>query len=1523
MEKQKRWQFYLILAVIILTLYNILPTIFYYSKPLGSPIDAKRAHEESLTIISRVNSLEEDAKAWLHSFSRLLGVKPTSVALDENDPHSIEVTFKSAEEAALFKRFLPRAGALIPFFPSQLELDAASAQEKSGKVVVLRQIGVHLDPASTDTLFKFTPKYENQDQISPFYRELVYDRAAQLALAFGGPSRSAIQLSGLTQQADGRSDDLAIAAAKELLEISQTLGKDSSIAKRIYASFAQTESGSGEELIQKFLSRSDSIKTKLTAQIDSILQEQTSLKEKGQLLGTEQQQALSLLESQRSALEGAAALLRKNTALFKGQKALTLAEIQESLKKSSEQIDPKTQQQIVSLEGRNPVVQALVIDWPNDRILVKFYGDVQEIRQNQGQTKGQSEAASLRQEKVSQLAINEMARASRLADETLAPADDTFAVALNTLSNTTGFLAFDLGQLASIKSTQIQGQISSGWNPQHPDLVPDAFPVHSYADYSKLKAEDQRLGLVVYAPNRETGKPLPGFRSGSIYIIARGLDAIIQKYRQTPEAPESMQLAQDLSKLSSILQQNGFIGYSAAAYGMPQEYSKDYIFELDDYYSALLKATRENFQVKGSKHYALLDFSDVEQRILTRNKIEDQEQEDLLKWKEEYNAAQVDLNVTSRYQVPPPTKNVYWQNFKTSFLKYFRGDDRKILKWGLDLSGGKTVRIGLRDQNGKVVTNPDDLKQAVNELYTRVNKMGVSERTIRVEGKNIILDFPGSQNLSAADLVKASAMSFHIVNEKFGPFNPALKEAVQQFLQNVWNEAVVTNRKDIESINEIAWQHLGAGGEEERPRSESAKILSENGLRLANPKERAMSSAYDDTLSSIGMMRGEDFAEWDNQTHPLLIIFHNYALEGSSLNNIQVGYDPSEGNVLTFGVKRSYEGASKGSGSPRDDFYAWTSQFAEDKIAGTPKEVYSNGRGWRMAVVLNGQVISKPSLRAALRDGATISGRFSQREVSQLAADLKAGSLSFTPRILSEENVSPELGKEERTRGIFASFIALLLVVIAMVGYYRFAGVVASCAVLFNILVMWGVLQNLDAALTLPGIAGIVLTIGMAVDANVLVFERVREEFRISGRIGSAIQAGYRKAFSAIIDSNITTIMAAFILIQFDSGPIRGFAVTLIIGIISSMFTALFMTRYFFAGWVQNPKHKELNMMQFLGETRFDFLAQTKKAVLISIVVMVAGMGLFFSQLNTMLGMDFTGGYAVVVDLVEKEANTNYRLLAGNALEAHGATANDYQIRELSRPNQLRIQLAMGMEEKGHPFYQMPEENAEGKFAYHYQSNPRLSWLVKSLEDAGLQIQPSQLETIDNNWTVMSGQFSDAMRFNALVGLGIALLSILIYITFRFEFKYAVGAVVGLIHDVIITMGILALFHKLGFPVQIDLQVVGAIMTIVGYSLNDTIIVFDRIREDIRVLRKMKFHEICNHALNVTLSRTIMTSGTTLLVLLALVLLGGKSIFAFSLVMTIGVIVGTLSSLFIAAPVMIYFHDREEREAEELHYKKA
>lgn len=223
----------------------------------------------------------------------------------------------------------------------------------------------------------------------------------------------------------------------------------------------------------------------------------------------------------------------------------------------------------------------------------------------------------------------------------------------------------------------------------------------------------------------------------------------------------------------------------------------------------------------------------------------------------------------------------------------------------------------------------------------------------------------------------------------------------------------------------------------------------------------------------------------------------------------------------------------------------------------------------------------------------------------------------------------------------------------------------------------------------------------------------------------------------------------------------------------------------------------------------------------------------------------------------------------------------------------------------------MKEEDKAPNALYEYQHNPRLDWVVSSLQKQGIQISNSELANLSSNWSVMSGQFSNAMRNNAVLALLIALLAILVYITLRFQFKYAISAVIGLVHDVLLTLAVLALFHFAGFPVQIDLVVIGAIMTIIGYSLNDTIIVFDRIREDYKLMRKSSFRDVINHSINVTLSRTMMTSGTTLLVLLCLLIFGGPSIFAFSLVMSLGVLFGTASSLFIAPAALLYFHERE------------
>lgn len=1505
MEKQKRWQFLVILAVCVLTLYNILPTIIYYSKPLKQPVDAAYAKNVSLEIEQRVNLLEQDALKWMHSFCDLLHVHPKTIECIPDDPAIIRVQFPDEKERKLFAKFLPRAGSLIPFVPSQLTLLDESPADNSVKV--LRNVGIRFDEKETDKLFRFSPK-QVDGKVSDFYFELVADRFTGIATQLGGTSPQVNETIEVLEDKDNL--DSLLFLARKIARVSENFS-GTAFAKRYFASFTQTDLPNGGGLVERLTARMQEAKRSLELKKLAISEERKAKEERGELIETSKLELADTLQGQILVLDSALAAIQGESDAFATQvKPLSRKQIMDWLKSSRQKNASVQATYILPLGQKNPLINEIVLDWASDTITLRLHSDIQALRAKRDTT----EALKIQQEEVSRLLMNELARLQQNTEEVVSQGLSDYRINLYQLNGALSVLALDLREIAGTVAKQTLSEIEREWHPTHLDLVRDKLPLFEANSYAAANPAQKRLCVLVVAPTRDM--PFSGLKHSSIYVILRGVQNIIDQYHRFPGSPEAEAFSREIQILTGLLQKRGFIGYSGETLGHTSEYNRDFIFELDDYYSTLLKATREDFFVLGSSEYAGLEFSDIEQRIIVQNRIDDAIQEDVLRAKELYQSAQVDLDPLARYSVPPPIENAYFSNFKRAFKAYLRGDDSRIIRWGLDLSGGKSVRISLLDHANKPVTDPLLLQQAVNELYNRINKMGVSERTIRIENATIVIDFPGAQGVSAAELVKASAMYFHIVNEQFGPYNSTLAKDVNEFLQDVWNEAVVTNQKEIEQINQIAYNKLQVAAQRTSGVAgikDSAQTLYAAGLRLANPQDYVPSSAFDDSISMVERMRGEDPTEWNFQSHPLMISFANYAVDGSSLENIQTSYDPSKGNVLLFGVKSTYPaGRVHTSASPRDDFYNWTSQFSEEKIVGTPKEEFSKGRGWRMAVILNGSVISSPSLNASLRDHAMISGNFTQREVSKLATDLRAGSLSFTPKILSEQNVSPELGKQERHAGIIASVVAIVLVVACMISYYRFAGIVASVAVLFNMLVIWAVMQNIEMALTLPGIAGMLLTVAMAVDANVLVFERIREEFKNSGRIASAIQQGYRKAFSAIFDANLTTIIAALILLQFDAGPIRGFAVTLVIGIISSMFTALFMTRYFFAGWVQNPEHKELKMAEWIKSVNFDFLKYAKPAFIISGVVLVIGLGVLSLNYKSIFGMDFTGGYSLVVDLQDSK-QVDYREKVMEALSKQGLSSKEYQIRELGRSNLLRIQLGISLEQKGRPYYEMPTELSGDKeqFTYDFQKNPRIVWLVKALEEGGLKVKESQLPQLATGWTVMSGQFSDAMRNNAIWAISLALIAVLIYIAFRFEWKFAIAAVLGLVHDVILTVCVAAIANRIGLPVQIDLEVIGALMTIIGYSLNDTIIVFDRVREDMRIMRKKSLREIINYALNTTLSRTMMTSGITLLVLLTLVFLGGKSMFAFSFIMAVGVFLGTLSSLFIAAPILLWLETRE------------
>ena len=1497
MKKQKKWQLYLIFVVIALTVYNILPTVFYYTKPLNQPIEEKRAEQIAVSISNRVNQLEEEAEKWLYSFCRLLEIKPQAVSLDTKQPQLLTISFKDVKEANLFRNYLPRAGLLIPFLPAQLFLHK-DVDTNSRTVTVQRRVPVHLD---ANTYYQYSYKLDSDGKPTPFYEEIVQDRALQIASSIAGPTQNALYLQNALKQTDVVQEDQLVQIAKNIVSFTSVYEESSPIAQRFFASFTQCNLENRPAFVQSWIQALDSLQLKLSKEKEHLQYQGKQAQKTAVFLTTTEQQKLESLIDKTRNLELAIQIIKKNTDFFaKAKNPLSYKTMQEDVKQQV--IQDNTQ--IIALDGYNPFIKNIVIDWNREKIFLDLYEDVKTFREKSTQS-------SYLADQADQLMYNEIAFIARSSDEVISPLQGRFEITLNQLAGSKSFLAMNLGKVAHEMSLQLKEMLLRSWHPIHPDLQRNALPIYDYDTYQALPLAEQKLALVVYAPASYDATPVQGFRSHSIYVIAKGMDKILSRLQSESQSSQTNQFIQDFNQLREILQKSGFVDYSTGGFAFDSQFSRDLIFEQENYYQTLLKATREDFKVFGTKRFALLEFTNLEQRLLTENKILNQVHEDLLKWRDDYFAAQSQIKGVTKYDVPKPVHSIYWNNIKLSLSKYFNGDDRKILHWGLDLSGGKTVQLELIDNNGKTVVDPIDIKQGINELYARINKMGVSEVNIRQEGNTIALDFPGAQGLSASDLVKSSSMYFQIVNEKFSTNNIALADATQNFLQEVWNEAVVTNCKDVEGINAIAWKHLYGDSldpELVQPRSEAAKTLYENGLRFA--LSGPISNNFNETYSKIAVLRGSDFTSWNGQTHPLLIVFRNFALEGSNLEDIHASYDPSKGNFLAFSVKNTFTDKLGNKQYPRDNLFAWTSQFSKEKVQGTAREAFSAGRGWRMAVILNGSVISSPTLDSELKDSGMITGSFTQREISQLESDLKAGSLSFTPHILAEKNVSPELGTKERVQGIAATVIALLLVIAAMVSYYRFGGMIASIAVVFNLLILWATLQNLQATLSLAGIAGIILTVGMAVDANVLVFERIREEFQATGRIALAIHAGYRKAFSAILDSNVTTIIAALVLLNFDSGPIKAFAVTMIIGIISSMFTALFMTRFFFSRWVENPNHKQLNMLNWFKAKDFNFFKFTKPAIFFSFCVILIGSFMLIAQRNTIFGMDFRGGYALTVELTPNEKE-NYRQSVEQALAHAGAVANEMQIRELTPHNQVRIFLSRSLQEVGHPFANLPIEYTLKEPNYSYQTNPKIVWVVQALEEAGLSLTASSLQDLNKQWTEVSGQLSDTMRNNALIGISIAVLCILIYITIRFEFNYAISAILCLAHDLFFTLAAIAILHKLHVPIQIDLNTIAALMTIVGYSLNDTIIVFDRIREDMQFMRKTSLVGIMNHALNVTLSRTLMTSGTTLLVLIPLLFLGGPTLFGFSLVMVIGVIFGTLSSLFIAAPLMKFFYEWE------------
>ena len=539
-------------------------------------------------------------------------------------------------------------------------------------------------------------------------------------------------------------------------------------------------------------------------------------------------------------------------------------------------------------------------------------------------------------------------------------------------------------------------------------------------------------------------------------------------------------------------------------------------------------------------------------------------------------------------------------------------------------------------------------------------------------------------------------------------------------------------------------------------------------------------------------------------------------------------------------------------------------------------QISTQNVGLPFAIVLDEEVISAPVIREPILGGTgQISGNFTVESANDLAILLRAGALPATLTVIEERTVGPGLGADSIAAGEIAGVIGAVLVVLFMFAAYGFLGLIANLALIANVTMIIALLTTIGATLTLPGIAGIVLTVGMAVDSNVLIYERIREEYSAGRSFIQAIDTGFSRAFATILDANVTTLIAAIILFYLGTGPVRGFAVTLAIGIVTTVFTAFTFTRWMVAYWVRQrrPKGMPKGMLdRLIRDFTFRFMTFRRFTFVLSAVASLAALGLF-ATVNMNYGIDFKGG-----SMIEVQSRDGPADIADIRARLSELNLGDVQVQEFGSPRDVLIRVQA--QEGG--------ENAE----------QTVILLVRGeLEDA------YEFRRVEVVGPTVSGELAQAGTIAVIASL----LAILVYIWFRFEWQFALGAIIATIHDVVLTIGIFTVTQ-----IEFNLSSIAAVLTIVGYSLNDTVVVYDRVRENLRRYKKMPLPKLLDLSINQMLPRTVLTSVTTLLALTALFIFGGEVIRSFTFAMIFGVVIGTYSSIFIAAPVLILFKLRGE-----------
>ena len=859
------------------------------------------------------------------------------------------------------------------------------------------------------------------------------------------------------------------------------------------------------------------------------------------------------------------------------------------------------------------------------------------------------------------------------------------------------------------------------------------------------------------------------------------------------------------------------------------------------------------------------------------------------------------------------------ERFSALFFDAYREDNPGSRLAPVFASTTTRGRISLNDTDEQVIAVVnEEIERAIDRSYTilknRIDQFGTSQPNIqRLPGTGRIqIEIPGADNparvrkllqgvarLEFWDVVEPNDLN----NSLMAINNVLVKE--QQARLNLSGQTdlaeLKTDTVQQDTLSELERQLQTASGDTTRQGLDSLQNLTISPLFSKSTPPGTFRYAVKDTAEINRILERADIRS---------LLPRNV---GVYWGKPEKDYGPVEGIQLHF-LDLGRSGQPKLTGEVINDARQDLDEYARPAVSMTMNA--TGTRVWakmtadaankspkgRIAIVLDYIVYSAPFVNGEIPNGnSQISGNFTVEEAKDLANILKAGSLPAPTIIVEQAIVGPTLGEVARNQGLISTAAGLALVVLFMIAYYARGGIVANVALLFNIFFILGILAQLNASLTLPGIAGIVLTIGMAVDANVLIFERIKEEIAHGRKLKDAIRVGYEKAFWTIFDSNLTTLLTAFFLYVLGMGPIKGFAITLMIGILTSFFTAVYVSRVIVEWMTRKGDASNISfdtaIARMVRKRRsFEFVKNSKPAYIASTLVIVIGLSLMFVKPMN-LGVDFKGGRSYVVSFNSPVVATDLKVRLSETFEGAGTEVKNYGSNSI-----VKVTTA----------YLIDDDSDAADDAVKQR-------LVEGLQAiTGKQYTAQDSQVDDGHFSIPSSSkvgatVADDIKSSAWEASLFSLIGIFIYILIRFrKWQYSAGAIIATVHDTLFVFAAFSIAGFFGMGLEVDQVFVAAILTIIGYSINDTVIIFDRIREYIGFGASHDRRKIVNDAINDTLARTIITAGTTLLVVVVLLFFGGEVLRGFAFALFVGVVIGTYSSVFIAAPIVVDLDKKEE-----------